>query len=150
MVLPSQSYQDHMYRFITLLRANAPYVYTKAWWSEFDTQSNNGDDIDRLCSAIKTSYINNNVSIYSPGWSDNIAIQSVGNDLNGFCQAKIIDDTSVPWQKIGTNSDCEDFAFAAVALHSHIRNTAPSGLSKIGMFMWFYHPNHTKIICIDS
>ena len=30
--------------------------------------------------------------------------------------AEEVDDTSVPYQKLGTNSDCEDFAIAAVAL----------------------------------
>jgi len=33
-----------------------------------------------------------------------------------------IDDTSVPWQKLGTNSDCEDFAIAAVGLYSWLKN----------------------------
>lgn len=31
---------------------------------------------------------------------------------------ELIDDTSVPWQKCGTNSDCEDFAIAAVGLYN--------------------------------
>jgi hypothetical protein len=50
---------------------------------------------------------------------------------------ELIDDTCVPWQECGTNSDCEDFAFAAVALHRHVQTTKPDGpLSPLAKYMW--------------
>ena len=48
------------------------------------------------------------------------AVLSISGVHVGY-DAELIDDTCVPWQEGGTNSDCEDFAFAAVALYRHIR-----------------------------
>lgn len=100
--IPPTTRDDDIYRFYTLLYANAPYVYTPEFWSEFDTQTDEGNEVGAMCTAIETGYEHDNITLFTKGWNEQTVFhpRDTGYHENGFenpalCQERIINRTHV-------------------------------------------------------